>query len=228
MDREIKAITYIPGWVDQLATEDKISTSENAYALVPLIYRSINLISDALASVPIMVMRGEEEVDWPFECDPYDLMWKTAAALKLEGAAYWLKLANNIMVKDLQWINPTSVTVDYNEGWTFTQIVGGRTTGKWTDEEIVYFREYAPDQDTHPGITPVKAAINDIRLANYLSRFATYFFESGAMPVTLVAMPGQPTKDEIARTENFFRRMMTGIGKAFKVLGVREGTKIER
>ena len=104
MDK-MKAITNIPGWSELLNSADKVTTSSNAYAMVPLIYRCTRLRCDSIADVPVSILRGEDEVGWPFPTDLNNLIWKTEASLLLEGAAYWLKESNKVRPTDLMFLN---------------------------------------------------------------------------------------------------------------------------
>ena len=60
----IKAITHIPSWA---ASEedygDKIKTTQAAYKLVPLVYRSIRLRCDAISSVPVIAKLAPQVTD---------------------------------------------------------------------------------------------------------------------------------------------------------------------
>ena len=149
------------------------------------------------------------------------LIWKTDAAMLLKGAGYWLKNANDIRTMDVQWLNPFSVDVRYDNDFSFIQHAGTRTNGPWTLDEMVYFREFDPYQDTHPGVNAAAVALGDSRLLNYITRFGYHFFEGGAMPVTVLGLAGTVSDPELKRTETAFKRMMTNLKNAFRVIGVR-------
>jgi hypothetical protein len=128
-------------------------------------------------------------------------------------------------VQDIFFVNPFSVEVHYfgGERWQFSQPANGNA---WNEEEIVYFREYDPLQDTHPGIAAAAVGLGDSRLLHYITRFGYHFFDGGAMPVTLLAMP-DAMPEERDRLENRFKRAMASVKNAFRVLGVRSGIEIE-
>jgi HK97 family phage portal protein len=217
----IKAITSIPGWSETLEQADKVSDEGKSYAMVPLIYRAVKLRSDALSSVPVNIHKGETETEWPFDVELEELIWKTEAAMLLSGAGYWLKNANTVRVMDVQWLNPFSVEVEYDGDFSFMQYAGTRTNGPWTLDDIVYFREWDPYQDTNPGVSAAGVALGDSRLLNYITRFGYHFFDGGAMPVTVLGLAGSVNDTELKRTESAFKRMMTNIKNAFRVIGVR-------
>ena len=218
-----KAIINIPGWAqdfnDGLLTDD-MGGSSSTYGHVPLIFRATKLRCDSLASVPTDIMRGETVAKWPFEANLWDLIWKTEASLLLTGGAYWLKRANEYgYLKDIQWLNPTTMEVSYkNQQYLFTQT--GEGGGTYSADDIVYFREFTLRDDVGPGDGAAQVSINDARLLNYLSLFAGQFFKGGAMPVTLLTFDGMTDPDERTRVEGWFRRRIQGIRNAFKVLAV--------
>lgn len=227
-----KAIVNIPGWAEAYNNGETMSrevkTPQSAYAFVPLIYRAVRLRCDALASVPVTITQGEEtETEWPFDADLYSLIWQTEAALLLSGAAFWLKLANRVIVRDLQWINPLTMRVEYiNEQRVFTQS-GGEKPRTFNPGEIVFFREFNPSDDVGFGVSATSAAMTDTQTINYINLFTNQFFRGGAMPITLLGIEGMTDRTEIQRVEGWFRQRMTGIRNAFKVLALGKAVKPE-
>lgn len=100
-----RAIVGMPGWLEAQEGRDRVTDSAAAYGMAPLIFRAVRLRCDALASVPVHIWRGEQEVAWPFAQDLATLIWETEAALLLAGAAFWLRVDR----RNLQWLNPFSV-----------------------------------------------------------------------------------------------------------------------
>lgn len=220
--QNIKAITHMPGWAQLLQEGDKVNQGYNAYAAVPLVFRAIRLRADSLASVPVKFYRGDAEIEWGFDANFTDLIWKTEAAMLLTGGAYWLKATNRVRVTDIMFLNPYSVQVVYDAGTgaiSFHQVTSV-TNNRFTEDEIVYFREYDPIQDIEPGVAAASVALGDAQMMHYMTRFAGKFFEGGAMPVTVLGMQ-QVSDAELKRVEGVFRRVMSGVRNAFKILGVR-------
>jgi len=64
-DEHVKAITHVPGWLENTGASgtDRVSGTSSAYALVPLIFRAVRLRCDAISSVPIHLysLRGGTE-----------------------------------------------------------------------------------------------------------------------------------------------------------------------
>lgn len=224
----VKAITHIPGWVEQMEAADRVSSTAQAYAAVPLVFRVLRLRCDSLASVPVRVtrLRGTSDVGWPFPSDLGGLIWKTEAALLMTGAAYWLILHNRTVTLDVQWLNPLTMSRGKNaagiEVWV--QTVGAKRQ-EYTDDEIVYFQEFDLRSDAGPGVGALEVALGDNKLMHYMTRFAAHFFEGGAQPVTLLAIEGNPAQSEIERVEGRLRRAMQGLARAFRVIGLRASIK---
>ena len=229
IDNQHKAIVSIPGWAEAwneglLASGDKIVNAKGAYAYVPLIYRAMRLRCDSLVSCPIYVMKGETEVEWPFPQKLHDLIWRSEAAMLLKGAAYWLKLETSpfrLKRAGVQWLNPFSMTVRMVDGeLRFDQDKSTPNSGPWGEEQMVYFRDFNPSDDIGPGVSPTDVALGDAQLLRFITRFASYFFEGGAMPVTILGIQGLLDDDEKERVQSFFKRTMTGIRNAFRVIAV--------
>jgi len=116
-----KAIVTIPAWAEALhegtgVQRDTINSAAAAYAFVPLVNRAVRLRADSLISTPLYFTKldGETEVPAPFDgLDWKDLIWKTEAALCLQGANYIERMPRAMSKKTgaLKWINPITVKV---------------------------------------------------------------------------------------------------------------------
>ena len=114
---KVKTITNVPGWAETFTTGGQAHNSAGSYAAVPLVYRCVRLISDALSSVPVVVRKGEAKVSLPFEFDISEWVWRTTASLLLTGASYSVKLKSKSgRVLGLQWLNPTTVSINLVSG----------------------------------------------------------------------------------------------------------------
>jgi HK97 family phage portal protein len=229
MAETYKTITNVPGWVDLLTSDGVPDSVGSLYKYVPLLFRAVQLRCDALSSVPAAIMNGEEnEVEWPYPTKLGNLLWQWEASSLLAGAAYGEIVMNKSGYrKDVKYRNPFDMSVKYDRGvYQFKQSSSGAT---WTNEpeagkyEMFYVREYDPTQDTNPGIGAGKAANIDAKLLYAISKFPEMYFEGGAMPVTLLGIDTND-KGEIERIQNWFRRSVTSIRNAFRVLGVRAGS----
>lgn len=229
MAETYKTITNVPGWVDLLTSDGVPDSVGTLYKQVPLLFRAVQLRCDALASVPVAIMNGEEdEVEWPYPTKLGNLIWQWEASNLLAGAAYGEIVKNKSgFRKDVKYRNPFDMTVKYDRGvYQFKQNSSGTM---WSNEpeagnfEMVYIREFDPTQDTGPGVGAGKAANIDAKLLYAVSKFPEMYFEGGAMPVTLLGIDSND-RQEIERIQNWFRRSATAIKNAFRVLGIRAGS----
>lgn len=224
-----KTITNVPGWVDLLTSDGVPDSVGSLYKCVPLLFRAIQLRCDALSSVPVAILKGEEnEVEWPYPTKLGNLLWQWEASNLLAGAAYGEIVKNKSGYrKDVRYRNPFDMTVKYDRGvYQFRQNSSGST---WVNEpeagkfEMLYIHEYDPLQDVLPGVGAGKAANIDAKLLYAISKFPELYFEGGAMPVTLLGIDSND-RNEIERIQNWFKRSATAIKNAFRVLGVRAGS----
>lgn len=240
---QIKAITSIPGWA-LVQDAGKITAPAQAYERIPVVRRAVDIIADSLVEVPHYVHKAGEEAKkegskelWDANfpgIDLDELLNKTAKAFLISGAAYWLKLSNRVRVAGVQWLNPTTMRVDYagrrpdgSLGLKFTQSGTGSSsvdapgqTHVWDETQVVYFRQWHLADDITPGSSAVKAVLDAANLHYYMTVMAKTTFENGAMPVVLMSVEGNPARDEIERAEKFFTRLMTGVRNAMRVIGV--------
>ena len=234
----VKTLVGIPGWAETMGSENnKIGSGGDAYARVPLIYRALNIRCNSLIAVPFHLYKGEQEVEWDktFSTPLKQLLWWTEAALLFKGQAFWLKQDVAQRRLGAQWLNPYTMKVEAKQAknenggvdlkLSFTQKVNNISLGPWTEEQIVFFKEFNPANDVTGGLSPVMVAMEDARLMHYMSRFTSIFFENGAMPVTILAFEGNPKQDEVDRVAGRFTRMAEGIKNAFGVVGIKGGVK---
>lgn len=229
MAETYKTITNVPGWVDLLTSDGVPDSVATLYKCVPLLFRAVQLRCDALSSVPVAIMKGEEnEVDWPYPTKLGNLIWQWEASNLLAGASYGEIIKNKSgFRKDVKYRNPFDMAVKYDRGvYEFKQSSSGAV---WRNEpdagkfDMLYIREFDPTQDTNPGIGAGKASNIDAKLLYAISKFPEMYFEGGAMPVTLLGIDSND-RNEIERIQNWFKRSATAIKNAFRVLGVRAGS----
>lgn len=228
--KNTKAIITIPGWAEALMDAEHLHDPQKAYAYVPLVFRCIALRCDTLTTCPIHIYkvqknkdRDREEVEWPLPQDMFDLLWLTEASMLLTGASYWLKLTNKAgLLKDgVQWINPFTMSVDVKDGnLIFKQDQATANTSPWGADRIVYFKDFNPSNDVGPGVSATEVSLGSSGLMRFMTRFASTFFEKGAMPITVLGIQGQMSDEEKKRVEGFFSKISSGIKNAFRTIAI--------
>ena len=225
----IKAIVGIPAWAENFgeATGKSADTAIDAWASVPLLYRAVSLRASSLSSVPFVVFRGQEEVEWPLDPDLQSIIYQLELGLLLTGASYALKSYVGNVFTGLQILNPTTVKWEHKRGEDiFTQRIGSETYGPWTADQIVALREPSMTADTGTGLAPAEVALSASKLRFYMQQFASAFFEHGAQPQTLITTSGNPATAEVERAQTFFKRRMSGVGNAWRALFLRGDLKV--
>ena len=233
MANSFKTIVNIPGWVETFGNgAEGLRGGASAYARVPLVYRCTRLIADSLSSVELKVYRGKgkdkQEVEWPFEFEPVEWTWNTVSSILLMGASYSLPLKGLMnRALGLQWLDPTTVQpdIDRETGRVFFRQAGaaGGQRDKWTDEEMIYIRELRFGNAALPGPSAASVAMDDAGLTNYMTKFASYYFEHGAMPLTIIPLPTNTQDSEVKRVEKMWKSMTSGIKRAWSIMGLRVG-----
>lgn len=235
MTLSYKAITEIPGISDDeleryTTKKHKVTGAISTYRLVPYVYRAVRIRCNALSSVPVRIENKDsrEEVEWPFEdvISPSEFLWKTEASLVIYGAAFWLKNKMGTKIVGLQYLNPSTMKVEADvdgKNLKFTQQIGERLWGPWSEDDIIYIAEYDPTQDVQPGVSPLQVALANAGLEHYMATFASLFFEHGAMPVTLLSTERPVSKEERDRTERKLIGAIAGLANAFRVRILRGG-----
>lgn len=230
----LKTLTF-PRWLEQLQGGDKVTGSTTAYQRVPLIFRAVNIRCNSLTAVPLKLYKGRRELEWDdvFTTPLRELVWLTEAALLFEGHALWEKLDAQNRRYGARWLNPLSMTVQAqnvkdDDGKTrivrtFKQYINGALYADFTADEVVYFRDFNLADDVGAGVSSVAVALGDAGLLHYMTRMASYFFEGGAMPVTILGVPQAISESERERTESWFKRAAAGVSKFMNVLAVRGG-----
>lgn len=229
MAETYKTITNVPGWVEMLTSDGVPDSVATLYKRVPILFRAVQLRCDAISSVPIALMKGEEEeVAWPYPTKLGELLWRWEASLLLSGAAFGEIITNKSGYrKDVNYRNPFDMSVKYDKGViNFKQNSSGASwnndlrSGKY---EMVYLAEYDTVQDLLPGVGSAMASTVDAKLLYAISKFPEMYFEGGAMPVTLLGVDTND-RNEIERVQNWFKRSATAVKNAFRVMGIRAGS----
>ena len=232
-----KSIEAIPGWYSIAKKAGELYGTIDAYEKVPMLYRAVNLRSDALGTVPFKIFRNGTETDYPF-ITPLDLLiQQTERSLLLTGHAIWLKLYKGRILYGFQFLNPESVRVEFvpekatafnpSAGLVFTQQINGITYGPWTIEDVIYWREPSLSQDVGKGVSAAGVALQSAQLAYYLERFTSAFFEHGAQPALVMSLDKSVTPPEFERMRSDWRARAESAANAFRTFWMRGEIKTQ-
>lgn len=168
--------------------------------------------------------------------DPSALLWHIEAALCVYGYAYVLRnrtqnaLTKAVRTSDLRYLLPTSIApiIDQALGLTgFTRQVGA-TIIRYAPEDVLYF--WSPDAYVEYGPStksPCIAALNAAGVLYNVDRFAAEFFASGAIKATLLKVPTTSSSDQIKELKSFWKRLFSGIQRAWSMNVVSSDVEIE-
>lgn len=233
----IKAIEAIPGWYSIAKKAGELYGTIDAYEKVPMLYRAVNLRSDALGTVPYKIYRNGSLTDYPFITPLDALIQQTERSLLLTGHAIWLKLYKGRILYGFQFLNPESVRVEYHpdqatalspsSGLVFTQQVNGITYGPWSMEDVIYWREPSLSQDVGRGVAAAGVALQSAQLAYYLERFTSAFFEHGAQPALVMSLDKSVTPPEYERMKSDWRSRAENVANAFRTFFMRGEIKTQ-
>ena len=227
----IKATIGLPGWAQaMLDNGGQTGDPIKLYNRVPQLFRAVQLRAQALSSVPFIINAGNRISDWPFPQPLATLLYELESSLMVAGAAYALKQAPKIggnRVVGIEFLQPATISTTYhNKVIQFTQQVRGERFGPWGLDRMLYMREFSFSEEIGAGLAPARVALPAAQLRNSMQEFASGFFASGAQPMTLITMQGNPPPSEVERTEAFFKRAMQGVRNAWRVLALRSEVSV--
>jgi HK97 family phage portal protein len=230
----LKATVAIPGWAQEMIDHPEgRGNAVDAFAKVPQLYRAVMLRAQALACVPFIVRKGEKLVSWPFPQTLGKLLGEMEASLMVAGGAYVLKMqpaSGGTRTVGLQFLSPTTMTAKYephDRRVSYTQRIGAMQYGPWDSERMLFIREFSFKTEVGNGLAPAQVALPAANLRISMQEFASGFFSSGGQPMTLLTVAGNPAPAEMDRTERFFKRTMTGVRNAWRVLALRSEVTVQ-
>jgi HK97 family phage portal protein len=233
------ALSQASEW-DWLTPTDEAGDYSNltplqAYRLVPYLFRSVDVRARAVSGLPWALYRERDGAD--VRRDPLYRglthgmrlrLYETEAALCLYGASYWLKEANRMGRNlSLRWVLPSSVLPSYDTQYGlvgFERYFGG---GKQVldREDMVYIWQPSLSAEVGPGVAPAQVALAAAGVLYNLDRFADGFFRRGAIKATLLSVEGNPSRAELDRLESWWRRLVSGVRRAWETIAIRSTVK---
>lgn len=233
-----KSITldqYPPEAWDWLAGDPDGADSADVKTLsdaVPWLYRGLNILVQAVASVPVCMVKGKKDVGYlgdpdintpfPYMEDLPALLRHISASVILEGYGYLFRdNARSIQAtKKLWYWNPLSVKFDDratkdSKILTFRRRVDGQDT-QYTSKEVIYFwPEDVYVEVGPPHSSPAKAALCASGVLYNIDQYVAAYFKRGAVKAMMLAVKGNPPQDEKNKFLKWWREQTGGIKKAF-------------
>lgn len=201
-----------------------VTPTQDFYKLVPTIYRGINIISNAVATMPFSIYKGNKEVDSSAEWKnkihylphPRKTIGLLSSSLDLTGRAYLHKAKNQArLVSEWRYYSPLSMEPEYTPDKS--ELIGFKRNNQTVPvEEVLYFWLQDPFVELGPpSAYPVQAAFSAAGVLRNLADFVALYFKRGAIRPILVSVKGGPSQVERERMEGWFNTLMGGLKNAF-------------
>ncbi|MEZ5923905.1 MAG: phage portal protein [Hyphomicrobiaceae bacterium] len=186
---------------------DYATFAREGYLANPVVYRSVRMVAEAAASVPLDLFEDGREVSEhplvtllarpnPAQCQP-ELMEAWYGFLLVAGNAYLEAVSIGGSVRELHVLRPDRMAVVPGaDGWpaAYDYTVSGRTLRYHQDAEVVrpiLHQTFFHPLSDHYGLSPIEPAATAIDLHNAASTWNKALLDNAARPSgALVYAPG--------------------------------------
>lgn len=246
---DFKTIVNVPWASNDSSWKGKLSAdkADDAYSRVPLIYRAVKFRCNSLCRVPFYIYDAQDniiETGYEFEdvMPMANLIYKSEMALLLTGFSVAVKLMNSATFSGIglsfpkgpQWLNPFSIQWEIvgNDIRFWQETSTGQRfpkKGFWIRDELIYLREFNPNDDLGPGISPTQVALGDGKILLSVTQFLGDFFSADALPITIAMLPSGATDAQKEQVQTWFQKKIRGLKHAIaRVLAVSGDVKLEK
>lgn len=162
--------------------------------------------------------------DFGPESTYYESMRGTEIDLLMSARAFWLRDADRLVR-----LSPGQIEVQRNRsGITgFRQEIDGKETNRFGRDEIVYFREFNPDNELDPGPAVMTIVEKAIALEYEAGLYAEAFFKNDATPAVLVSTDQAVQEPEMLRVRDWWNRAFGGSRNKHKAAFADRGMKAQ-
>ncbi|MGE0628596.1 MAG: phage portal protein [Hyphomicrobiaceae bacterium] len=222
-----------PAW----APKDYAAFAREGMMQNAIVYRSVRMIAEAAASVPMLLYEGDTEVvEHPF----LDLLARPSRAqtgtdlleawfgfLLVSGNGYLETVALDGELRELHVLRPDRVKVvpgadgwpeafEYSAGGSAVRIAGDAVPGV---SRMLQLRLFHPAND-HYGLSPIEAAASAIDLHNAAARWNKALLDNSARPsgALVYSNGGHMTPDQFARLKSELEAGFQGMRNAGRPL----------
>ena len=178
---------------------DYASFAREGMMMNPVVYRSVRMIAEAAASVPLLLYEGDTEIaehpilDLLARPAPgrigVDLVESIVGFLLVSGNAYVEAVAIDGTMRELYSLRPDRIRIIPGaDGWadTYRYEVGGQAVELGGEvapgvQRILHLRHFHP-LDDHYGLSPIEAAATAVDIHNEASRWNKALLDNSARP----------------------------------------------
>lgn len=223
-----------PAW----APRDYSAFAREGFMANAILYRSVRMIAEAAASVPLLLYQGDEEIAShplldliarpnPGSSAP-DLLESWYGFLLVSGNAYLEAVAVGDDIRELHTLRPDRMRVIPGaDGWPagFEYTVDGKTrrlAGEAAPgvRRILHLKLFHPLND-HYGLSPIEAAAQAVDIHNTASRWNKALLDNSARPsgaLVYTARDGNLTIEQYDRLKAELEQGFQGAAKAGRPL----------
>jgi HK97 family phage portal protein len=223
-----------PAW----APRDYAAFAREGFMQNAVLYRSVRMVAEAAASVPLLLYRGAEEIsDHPLldllarpnaACSAHDLLEACYGFLLVSGNAYLEAVAVGGTVRELHALRPDRMQVIPGpDGWpeAYAYAANGRTVriaGETVPgvRRILHVKLFHPLSDLY-GLSPIEAAASAVDIHNTASRWNKALLDNSARPsgaLVYTARDGNLTVEQYDRLKAELEQGFQGAARAGRPL----------
>ncbi len=223
-----------PAW----APRDYTAFAREGFMGNAILYRSVRMIAEAAASVPLLLYSGDEEIaDHPLlsllarpnaTATGPDLLEALYGYLLISGNAYLEALPLGPDIRELHTLRPDRMKVVPGAGgWpeAYDYTVDGKTRRLPAEAvpgvaRVLHLKLFHPLND-HYGLSPIEAAATAIDIHNTASRWNKALLDNSARPsgaLVYTARDGNLTADQVDRLKSELEQGFQGAAKAGRPL----------
>jgi HK97 family phage portal protein len=223
-----------PAW----APRDYAAFAREGFMQNPVLYRAVRMVSEAAASVPLLLYQGEDEIsDHPLlellarpnpGSSAPDLLEAWYGYLLVSGNAYLEAIAVGAAIRELHTLRPDRMKVVPGPGgWpeAFEYTTDGKTqriAGEVAPGvgRVLHFKLFHPLSD-HYGLSPIEAAASAIDIHNTASRWNKALLDNSARPsgaLVYTARDGNLTVEQYDRLKAELEQGFQGAARAGRPL----------
>ena len=190
----------------------KTYVSDNMAMQLSAVYRAVDLISNAVAMLPITLFasgrRVENELSYLINYEPNFIsthfqLFKTIVIdiLQKGNAFLWVRRDGRDMVEELRYLKPEDVTILYNEATNRKRFRIKYSATDLDSDEIIHFMNYT--EDGVKGISVLSKARRSLGIAEASENTAKNYFEKGGAITGVLSgkTPLNNTQKEEIRTQ---------------------------
>lgn len=195
------------------------------------VYRAVQLISDSVACLPIMVYRNGRRMTGDTLCQllngnptnimtRYQLLKKIVTDVLLQGNSYALIIRdpdNGAKVTRLRWLDPSKMTVMYDEESDTKAYSYNGINGLIDSSDILHFMGYSEDGIT--GISVLQHAVRTMKVATDSENTAMNYFRNGGSITGVLNYKSPLTNSQKEEIRTAWGQIMTSDQGGIAILG---------